>query len=485
MAKGEADIGLIGLAVMGQNLVLNMEDHGFTVAVFNRTTSKVDDFTNGPAKGKKIIGAHDIKEFIGKLKTPRKVMMMVKAGKAVDAIIEQITPLLEKGDIIIDGGNSNWHDTERRFNELKEKGIEFCGVGISGGEDGARHGPSIMPGCSEEAWKEVKDILQTIAAKTKDGEPCCDLVGRGGAGHFVKMVHNGIEYGDIQLICEAYDLLTNVVGIKEKELSKIFAEWNKGELNSFLIEVAGKVFATEDSDGKPLLDKVLDVAHQKGTGKWTAINSLDIMMPAPLITEAVFARGVSTLKDSRVALSKVYKKHQKLFTGNKEEMVENIRKGLYASKIISYVQGYWMLWAASQKFDWKLNYSAIAHMWMEGCIIRSIFLGEIRKAFDKAPDLDCLLFDEFFKKALMRCQDGWRKANILAAEHSVAIPCFSSALSYFDAVTSERGPANLIQSIRDAFGAHTFERIGNPGKFEHYPWLGKGDTNVSAGSYNA
>lgn len=480
----EADIGLVGLAVMGQNLVLNMNDHGFTVAAFNRTTSKVDDFLNGPAKGTKVIGTKSIEEFVNKLKKPRRIMLMVKAGPPVDALIQEFLPYLEKGDILIDGGNSHYPDTQRRVDELSEKGILFVGCGVSGGEDGARYGPSLMPGGHADAWPHIKDILQTIAAKSDNGEPCCDWVGKGGAGHYVKMVHNGIEYGDIQLICESYDMMHRILGTSEDEMSAIFKEWNKGELDSYLIEIASAVLAFKDSDGKPLVNKILDKAGQKGTGKWTAQSALDEGMPVSLIGEAVFARCLSALKEERVEMSKQYRKHPRLFTGDKEEMIENIRKALYASKIVSYTQGYMLMRAASEKYGWDLNYGGIALMWRNGCIIRSAFLGEIKKAFDKNHDLKNLLFDDFFKKAILRCSEGWRKAVTSALEHSIPAPCFTSALTFYDGITSEVLPANLLQGLRDYFGAHTFERVDAPGKFIHNNWTGHGGA-TSAGSYNA
>ena len=480
----KADIGLIGLAVMGQNLVLNMNDHGYKVAVFNRTTSKVDDFLKGPAKGTEVIGAHSLKEFIGLLKRPRKVMFMIRAGSSVDDMIEECLPFLEKGDIIIDGGNSHYPDSERRFQTLKEKGILFIGTGISGGEEGARHGPSIMPGGNPDAWEEVKPILQAIAAKSEDGEPCCDWVGEGGAGHYVKMVHNGIEYGDMQIICEAYQLLSSKLGLAADELQRVFTEWNKGELDSYLIEITSQIFGYRDDRGEPLVEKILDVAGQKGTGKWTGISALDLGMPLTLIGEAVFARCLSALKDQRVEVSKHFKGPDKNFFGDKDQMIEDIRQALYASKIISYVQGFMLMRAAADEMKWNLNYGSIALMWRGGCIIRSRFLGEIKKAFDKNSSLENLLLDDFFKGEVLKAEAGWRRVVSHAAEFGVPAPCFSTSLSFFDGYRSSRLPANLLQAQRDFFGAHTYERVDEPrGKFFHTNWTGTGG-DVSSSTYN-
>jgi len=480
-----ADIGLIGLAVMGQNLVLNMNDHGYTVAVFNRTVSKVDDFMAGPAKGTKVIGTHSLEEFIKKLKRPRRVMLMVKAGDPVDEFIDLCLPYLEKGDILIDGGNSHYPDTNRRCQMLKSKGIYFIGAGISGGEEGARHGPSIMPGGHYEAWPHVKDIFQSIAAKVENGEPCCDWVGDEGAGHYVKMVHNGIEYGDIQLICEAYALLKNLLEYKDYELADIFEKWNQGELDSYLIEITSHIFSVKDEDGTMLLDKILDVAGQKGTGKWTGINALEMGIPVTLIGEAVFARCLSALKDERVAASKILTGPKPQLKGDKKEFIEAIRLALYASKIISYTQGYMLMRQAAQEFKWKLNFGGIALMWRGGCIIRSKFLGDIKKAFDKNPQLKNLLLDDFFHKEIDKCQQGWRKVVAAAAENGIPIPCFSTGLSFYDGYRCERLPANLLQAQRDYFGAHTYERVDKPrGQFFHTNWTGTGG-KVSSSSYNA
>ncbi len=480
----QADIGLIGLAVMGQNLVLNMNDHGYVVAVFNRTVSKVDVFLEGPAKGTKVIGCKTLNEFVQKLKKPRRVMLMVKAGDPVDEFIEHLVPLLERGDIIIDGGNSHYPDTNRRCQYLKNKGIYFIGTGISGGEEGARHGPSIMPGGHPEAWPYVKKIFQDIAAKVDTGEPCCDWVGDEGAGHYVKMVHNGIEYGDIQLICEAYSLLKNVLGLPASRIAEIFTDWNKRELNSYLIEIASSVFRTEDKDGNPLLDKILDVAGQKGTGKWTAINSIEMGIPVTLIAEAVYARCLSAMKEERVEASKKLSGPKPDFKGNPQEFIDAIFYALYASKIISYAQGYMLMREASRDYNWHLNYGGIALMWRGGCIIRSVFLGKIKQAFDKDPHLFNLLLDDFFKQELDKCQSGWRTVVATAALNGIPIPCFSTALSFYDGYRSEKLPANLLQALRDYFGAHTYERIDKPrGEFFHTNWTGTGG-KVSASSYS-
>jgi 6-phosphogluconate dehydrogenase len=479
-----ADIGLIGLAVMGQNLVLNMNDHGFTVAVFNRTVSKVDDFLNGPAKGTKIIGTHTLQEFVSKLKRPRRIMLMVKAGEAVDEFINLLLPYLEKGDIIIDGGNSLFTDTNRRCKELSEKGFIFIGAGVSGGEEGARHGPSIMPGGNPAGWPHVKDIFQSISAQV-DGEPCCDWVGEDGAGHYVKMVHNGIEYGDMQLISEAYFILRKALNLSSEELQKVFVEWNKGDLDSYLIEITAKIFGFKDEDGKLLLDKILDVAGQKGTGKWTVINALDLGMPLTLISEAVFARILSSLKDERVAASKLIKGPDAKFEGNRDEFIKAVRQALYSSKIISYAQGFMLMKQAAAEYKWKLNYGGIALMWRGGCIIRSQFLGKIKEAFNSNPNLKNLLLDPYFLKEIQDRQKGWRKVVATSAELGIPTPCFSTALSFYDGYRTETLPAHLIQAQRDFFGAHTYERIDKPrNEYFHSNWTGTGGL-VSSGSYNA
>lgn len=480
-----ADIGLIGLAVMGQNLVMNMNDHGYTVAVFNRTVSKVDDFLNGPAKGSKVIASHSLEELFKSLKKPRIVMFMVKAGAPVDELIEECLPFLEKGDILIDGGNSHYPDTERRVKYLKDKGILFVGAGVSGGEEGARHGPSIMPGGNPDAWPAIKPIFQAIAAKADDGIPCCDWVGEGGAGHYVKMVHNGIEYGDMQLICEAYALLKNLLGCDNTELQSIFKDWNKGVLDSYLIDITSQIFGYKNPDGTYLIDQILDVAGQKGTGKWTGISALDMGIPVTLIGEAVFARCLSSLKDERIQASKVYPQPPKKFSGDKKQFIENIKQALYASKIISYAQGFMLMRAAADEMKWKLNYGSIALMWRNGCIIRSRFLNDIKKAYQNQPDLKNLLLDPFFKQAILDSEKGWRETVAQTALNGIATPCFNTSLSFFDGYRTERLPANLLQAQRDFFGAHTYERIDQPrGKFFHTNWTGAGGS-VSSGSYNA
>jgi len=471
----KADIGLIGLAVMGQNLVLNMADHGYRVAVFNRTTSKVDEFLDGPAKGTTIIGTHSMEELVASLQIPRKVMLMVKAGEVVDHFIDMLVPLLEEGDIIIDGGNSHYPDSTRRTAYLREKGLRFIGTGISGGEEGARNGPSIMPGGDAEAWPLVKDIFQSISAKV-DGEPCCQWVGQDGAGHFVKMVHNGIEYGDMQLICEAYSLMENALGKSCDEMHEVFKQWNSGVLDSYLIEITKDIMAMKDEDGEPLLDKILDTAGQKGTGKWTGISALDLGVPLTLIGESVFARVLSSLKDERVRASAILGPRPATpLTGSEEENINALRDALYASKIISYAQGFMLMSEAAKEFDWQLNYGEIALMWRGGCIIRSTFLGNIKEAYDNNPQLDNLALDAFFSDALKAAEKGWRKAVVLAVENGIPAPAFASALSYFDGYRSERLPANLLQAQRDYFGAHTYERVDKPrGEFFHTDWTGHG-----------
>jgi len=481
-----ADIALIGLAVMGQNLILNMNDHGFVVCAYNRTVEKVDAFLNNEAKGTKVVGAHSLEEMVAKLKRPRRVMLLVKAGSAVDAFIDKLVPLLEAGDIIIDGGNSEYQDTNRRCASLEEKGILYVGSGVSGGEEGARYGPSLMPGGNPKAWPHIKPIFQSICAKSDNGEPCCDWVGDGGSGHYVKMVHNGIEYGDMQLICEAYNLLKDTLGMSHDEMSAAMAEWNKGELDSFLIEISANILKYKDTDGSPLVEKIKDAAGQKGTGKWTAISALDMGMPVTLIGESVFARCLSSIKDERVKASKVLKGPDggSAYSGDKKEFVEAVRQALYASKIISYAQGFMLLRQAAKEFGWSLNYGGIALMWRGGCIIRSVFLGNIKAAYDKNPELDNLLLDDFFRDALHKCQPSWRKVLSNAVLLGVPTPCFSTALAFYDGYRSATLPANLIQAQRDYFGAHTYERLDNPGKFVHTNWTGKGG-NVSSSTYNA
>jgi 6-phosphogluconate dehydrogenase len=486
MPEATCDIGLIGLAVMGQNLVLNMTDHGFRVAVFNRTTSKVDEFLAHEAKGTSVEGARSVAELCAKLRRPRRVMIMVKAGDVVDQTIDQIVPHLEKGDIIIDGGNSLFTDSNRRTKDLAEKGILFIGTGVSGGEEGARFGPSIMPGGNPAAWPHVKGIFQSIAAKVEDGTPCCDWVGQDGAGHYVKMVHNGIEYGDIQLICEAYQLLKDGLGYTPDQLAEVFAEWNKGELDSYLIEITATIFAKKDEDGQPLIDKILDTAGQKGTGKWTAISALDLGQPVTLIGESVFARCLSALKDERVNASKVLDGPKKMLTiSEQKEFIEDVRRALYCSKMVSYAQGYMLLRAIEKDQNWNLNMGGIALMWRGGCIIRSAFLGNIKAAFDKNPNLENLLLDDFFSGALNKYGWSWRKAVIHAIEIGVPMPAFSTALAFYDGFRTDRLPANLLQAQRDFFGAHTYERVDKPrGEFFHTNWTGHGG-RVSSSTYNA
>lgn len=480
----KADIGLIGLAVMGENLVLNMESHGFTVAVYNRTVEKVDNFINGRGKGKNIIGTHSLEELVANLKKPRKVMLMVKAGKPVDDFIELLIPLLEPGDIIIDGGNSHFPDTIRRTKYVEEKGLLYIGTGVSGGEEGALRGPSIMPGGSPKAWEHVKPIFQAIAAKVADGTPCCDWVGENGAGHFVKMVHNGIEYGDMQLICETYQIMKDLLGLSYDEMHNIFKEWNEGELESYLIEITRDILAFKDEDGQPLVEKILDAAGQKGTGKWTVIASLDSGIPLTLIGEAVYARALSALKEERVAASKVISGPKPKFEGDKKQFIDDLRKALYASKIISYAQGFMLMREAAKEYGWNLNYGGIALMWRGGCIIRSAFLGKIKEAFDKNPELSNLLLDPFFKDKVESSQDSWRRVVATAVSNGIWIPALSTALNFFDGYRNGRLPANLLQAQRDYFGAHTYERVDKPrGEFFHTNWTGRGGTTSST-TYN-
>ena len=475
------DIGLIGLAVMGENLVLNMESRGFGVAVYNRTVDKVDNFVNGRGKGKNFVGCHSIKELCANLKRPRKVMMLVKAGKPVDDFIEQILPHLEPGDIIIDGGNSHFPDTIRRCEYVESKGLLFIGTGVSGGEEGALLGPSIMPGGSPAAWEHVKPIFQAIAAKTDDGTPCCDWVGEGGAGHFVKMVHNGIEYGDMQMICEAYQLMRVGLGMDNDAMHQVFKEWNEGELDSYLIEITRDILGYKDDDGNHVVDIILDTAGQKGTGKWTAVAALDQGQPLTLIGEAVFARCLSSLKDERVSASKVLKGQTDAFSGDKATFINDLRQALYASKIVSYAQGYQLMRSAAEEYGWKLNNGGIAMMWRGGCIIRSVFLGKIKDAFDENPELVNLMLDPFFANALQQAQVAWRRVVSTAIQLGIPVPAMSSALAYFDGYRSERLPANLLQAQRDYFGAHTYERVDKPrGEYFHTNWTGRGgDTAAS------
>ncbi len=480
------DFGLIGLAVMGENLVLNIERNEFSVAVYNRTTSKVDDFINGRAKGKNIKGCYSIEELVANLKRPRKIMLLVKAGKPVDDFIELIVPHLEEGDIIIDGGNSHFPDTIRRTKHVEAKGLLYIGTGVSGGEEGDLMGPSIMPGGSEKAWPEVKPIFQAIAAKVADGSPCCEWVGSDGAGHFVKMVHNGIEYGDMQMISESYALMRLALGLTPEEMVPIFSEWNEGELDSYLIEITRDIMKKQDDEtGKPMLDVILDKAGQKGTGRWTSLEALNLGIAAQTIVEAVFARAMSAIKEERVYASKQLKGPDKKFDGDKKEFIEMIRRALYASKVCSYAQGYQLLRAAAEEYNWDLKYGEIALMWRGGCIIRAHFLGDIKKAFDKNPDLSNLLLDDYFKSIIEQNQDAWRKVIAKAVELGIPVPAFSSALAYYDGYRSEVLPANLIQAQRDYFGAHTYERVDKPGgEWYHTNWTGKGGSTASS-TYNA
>jgi len=477
----KADIGLIGLAVMGENLVLNMESRGFTVAVFNRTVAKVDKFIEGRGAGKNFIGCHSIEELCANLERPRKVMMLVKAGQAVDDFIEKIIPHLEEGDIIIDGGNSHYPDTIRRTEYVESKGLLYIGTGVSGGEEGALLGPSIMPGGSPDAWEPVKPIFQTISAQTDAGEPCCDWVGENGAGHFVKMVHNGIEYGDMQMICETYQMMKEGLGMSNDEMHEVFTEWNASELDSYLIEITRDILGYREEDGEATIDVILDTAGQKGTGKWTAVSALDVGQPLTLIGEAVFARCLSALKDERVAASKVLTGPSTVFDGDRAAMVADLKQALYASKIVSYAQGYQLMRAAAEEYNWKLNNGGIALMWRGGCIIRSVFLGKIKEAFDANADLVNLLLDPFFKDAVENAQAAWRRVVMKAVEMGIPMPAISAALAYFDGYRSERLPANLLQAQRDYFGAHTYERLDKPrGEFFHTNWTGRGgDTAAS------
>ncbi len=475
----KADLGLIGLAVMGQNLVLNMNDHGFTVAVFNRTLSKVDEFLDSGAKGTQVVGTHSIEELVGALEKPRRIMLMVQAGKPVDDFIEHIIPHLEPGDILIDGGNSNYNDTIRRTAYVESKGLLYIGTGVSGGEEGARHGPSIMPGGSPAAWPHVKPIFQAIAAKVTrpDGgqDPCCDWVGENGAGHYVKMVHNGIEYGDMQLICEAYHLMKEGLGMTPAQMHKVFARWNKGKLDSYLIEITRDILGYKDEDGKPVVEKILDAAEQKGTGKWTGISALDMGIPLTLVVEAVLGRSLSSLKDERTAASKVLSGPKPKIVGDPQAYVQDLEQALYASKIMSYTQGYMLMRAAAKEYRWNLNYGGIALMWRGGCIIRSVFLGKIKEAFDHNPSLSNLLLDPYFTEQVGAAQPGWRRVVAKAVQKGIPVPAMSSALAFYDGYRRERLPANLLQAQRDYFGAHTYQRVDKPrGEYFHTNWTGRG-----------
>ncbi|KAF3984351.1 MAG: decarboxylating NADP(+)-dependent phosphogluconate dehydrogenase [Methylococcales symbiont of Hymedesmia sp. n. MRB-2018] len=480
----KANIGLFGLAVMGQNLVLNMNDNGYKVAVYNRTQDLTDKFMAGGAKGTEIIPSYSLEEFVNSIEVPRKVMLMVKAGEVVDKCIEGLLPFLSEGDIIIDGGNSLFTDSNRRTSYLREKGILFIGTGVSGGEEGARHGPSIMPGGNKDAWESVKPIFQAISAKV-DGAPCCQWVGEDGAGHYVKMVHNGIEYGDMQLICEAYQLMYEGLELSIDEIQAIFSEWNKGVLDSYLVEITANILAFKDENGKPLVNNILDTAGQKGTGKWTGINALDMGIPLTLIAESVFARCLSAQKEERIKAAQHLPKQAKPFSGDKQTMVDAIRDALYASKIISYAQGFQLMREAAKEYDWNLNYGDIALMWRGGCIIRSQFLSDIKKAYEKVPQLENLLLADFFSSAMSTADSGWRKAVILGIELNIPTPAFSSALAYFDGYRTARLPANLLQAQRDYFGAHSYERLDKPrGEFFHTNWTGQGG-NTASSTYNA
>ncbi len=482
----KSDIGLIGLAVMGENLVLNMESKGFTVSVDNRTAEKVDRFLAGRGAGKNFYGAHSLQELVDSLEKPRKVMMMIKAGQPVDDMIEQLVPLLEPGDVIIDGGNSHFPDTARRTAFVESKGLLYIGTGVSGGEEGALHGPSMMPGGSPAAWPLVKPIFQAICAKVEDGTPCCDWVGENGAGHFVKMVHNGIEYGDMQLICEAYHLMKSVLGMSDDEMHDVFAEWNRGELDSYLIQITRDILAYKDTDGSPIVEKILDTAGQKGTGKWTGIAALDEGVPLTLIGEAVFARCLSAMKAERVAAAQELKGEGLIpFTGDRKQFIDDIRDALFASKIVSYAQGYTLMRSAAATYGWNLNYGGIALMWRGGCIIRSVFLGKIKEAYDANPGLTNLLLDPYFAGQIARAQAGWRRVCATAVGCGIPVPAMTSALTYFDGYRCDRLPQNLLQAQRDYFGAHTYERTDKPrGEFFHTNWTGEGG-DTAATQYNA
>lgn len=476
----KADIGLIGLAVMGENLVLNMESKGFTVAVYNRSVDKVDKFIAGRGAGKNFIGCHSIAEMCQNLERPRKVMMLVKAGAPVDDFIEQIIPHLEEGDIIIDGGNSHFPDTIRRTKYVESKGLLFIGTGVSGGEEGALLGPSMMPGGSPAAWPAVKGIFQAVAAKVGD-EACCDWVGENGAGHFVKMVHNGIEYGDMQIICEAYQIMKELLGMSADEMHETFAEWNKGDLDSYLVEITRDILGFRDEQGEPLVEKILDTAGQKGTGKWTGVAALDLGIPLTLIGESVFARCLSAQKDLRVKASKVLHGPEKKFTGDRAQFLSDLKDALFGAKIISYAQGYDLMGEAAKEYKWKLNNGGIALMWRGGCIIRSVFLGKIKEAFEKNEGLEHLLLDDYFMNTVTKAQDGWRRVVATAFTNGIPIPCLATALTYFDGFRSERLPANLLQAQRDYFGAHTYERLDQPrGQFFHTNWTGRGGDTASS-----
>ena len=482
--KAVSDIGLVGLAVMGENLALNMESKGFHVSVFNRTVEKVDRFMEGRGKGLNFYGARSLEDFIASLKSPRKVFLMVKAGKAVDDFIDKLIPLLDPGDIIIDGGNTHFPDTARRTEYVESKGLLYIGTGVSGGEEGALKGPSMMPGGSPAAWPYVKPIFQAVSAKVEGDVPCCDWVGQGGAGHFVKMVHNGIEYGDIQLICECYQIMKDILGMTNEEMRGTFAEWNEGDLDSYLVEITRDILGKKDEEGRYVLDYILDTAGQKGTGKWTAISALDLGEPLTLISESVYARCLSALKEERTEASRILEGPEpERFTGDREAFLEDLREALFASKVVSYAQGYSLMRAAAKEYGWNLNYGGIALLWRGGCIIRSVFLGKIKDAFDKNPELANILLDPYFKEKLSKAQKGWRNVVAKAVANGVPAPCMTAALEYYDGYRTERLPANLLQAQRDYFGAHTYERTDRPrGEFFHTNWTGHGGDTVS-GTY--
>lgn len=485
MADNQSDLGLIGLAVMGKNLILNFSDHGYSVSCWNRTQEKVEEFIQGDAKGREIAGFHEMDKFIQSLKRPRKIILLIKAGDPVDQVIAECLPHLEEGDILIDGGNSHFPDTERREKELSDKGILYVGCGVSGGELGARHGPSLMPGGNEKAWPEIKKMLQDVSAKAQDGKPCCEWIGRGGSGHYVKMVHNGIEYGDIQLICEAYDFMKRGMKLEEGEMADVFSKENKGVLNSYLVEITSHVLAYKDKDGSYLVTKILDEAGQKGTGRWTGVSALDEGVPLTLIQEAVMARNLSAMKEERVRLSDHFKREVKpVDVKDKDALLKHLSEALYASKIISYAQGFMLMRDAAKHYGWELHFGQIASIWRAGCIIRSVFLDDITKAFEKKEDLENLLFDDFFTKAIEKCLGGWRETVSLGVQSGIPMPAMGSALSFFDGFTSPVLPANLLQALRDYFGAHTYHRVDDKTQSFHTNWTGKGG-ETSAGSYNA
>ena len=480
----KAEIGLIGLAVMGENLVMNMESKGFTIAVYNRSTEKVDNFINGRAKGKKIIGCRSVEELVQALEKPRKVMMMIRAGQAVDDMISQLLPLLEPGDVIIDGGNSYFKDTIRRTAEVTEKGLLYVGTGVSGGEEGALNGPCLMPGGNKEAGKLLQPIFTAISAKVEGDIPCCEWIGENGAGHFVKMVHNGIEYGDMQLICEAYQMMRDGMGMSSAQMHKVFEAWNHSELDSYLMEITADIMGHQDENGETTVEKILDVAGQKGTGKWTCIAALDEKVPLTLINEAVASRCISDMKEERVQAGKSYERSNKMIADVKEEFIEDIRKALYASKIISYAQGYSLMRSAAKEYDWDLKFGNIALIWRGGCIIRSAFLGKIKEAFDRDPNLSNLILDPYFKSVIEDCLPSWRKVVATATEYGIPMPAMNAALSWFDSYTCANLPANLLQAQRDYFGAHMYERIDRPrGEMYHTNWTGNSGT-TAAGTYS-